>query len=388
MSLRTPQNDPSVDLWTRYAGGNISKSIRQDSAKAGFAHLLPSSPQTPSTIDSRGKSIRRVVSCGTEWPTTEIKKRKTPPKSHARVKDIFAASKKRMFSPELPRSGRVGLLLEKIQESLSTKPVEEIDDASEGPSSSSPIPDGHANEDILPNAPKLELSLVPPAVKVQGPTFINDTAAKRYERPEILVVQNDSSSDYGGDEIDYELFEQVEFAATQAMAGAVKTEKTPSKPERKPPRQETMPPKPPWNAPSIQPNQCLASLRMAAAGGPTPAKKAEEVYGKAVAKEPEDLSDDEFGLDDPDFAEQLGDLVAQFESQEQQDTTVQQPLCIFKQATTVNEQASITQLDDIDEFGEFDDPYDDDVWTDIANGSINQQITDGIGSRSQVCGNR
>jgi hypothetical protein len=381
-SLRTPQNDPSVDLWTRYAGGNASKSIGQTSALSGLAHLLPSSPQTPSTTDSRGRSIRRVVSCGTEWPTTEAKKRKTPPKSHARVKDIFAASKKRMFSPELPRSGRVGLLLEKIQESFSTKPVEEAEDDAQGPSSSSPIPDGYADEETCTNAPESLLPPARPVFKLEENLPAVKKAARQQSPAVGLLLHNASSSDYGGDEIDYDFVEQVEFAATQTISNITKTQKTPSKPEKPPLKHAIKPAIRPCNANTAQ----QASMMAANHSNHAPFVTVNRAFGIAAVKVAEDSSDDEFGLDDVDFAEELGDLAAKYESQYQQARSIQQPARVPDQAVGANKKVvAIPQGDGSDEF---DDPYDDDVWTDIANGSIDRQIIDSVGSTSQVRGAR
>ena len=60
-----------------------------------------------------------------------------------------------------------------------------------------------------------------------------------------------------------------------------------------------------------------------------------------------------------------------------------QAVGIPEYAVTVNEDASTVQQGGLDEF---DDPYDDDVWKDIANGSVDPQIVDSVGSTSQVCG--
>lgn len=381
-SLRTPQNDPSIDLWTRYAGGNVSKSIGHNSALASLAHLLPSSPQTPSTTGSRGKSMRRVVSCGMEWPTTETKKRKTPPKSHARVKDIFAASKRRMFSPELPRSGRVGLLLEKIQESLSTKPVDDVEVDAEGPSSSSPIPLRTVHEQTLPNAPEPLLPRARPVFEREETISTGTTATGLRIPTEESVLHDLSSSDYGGDDIDYDLAEQVEFVATQAIANTTRIQITPWKAEKEPLKYAIKPA-------AITPSNTNAAVKVptmaARYANPAPIKPAKMEPELVAVKTVDFSSDDEFGLDDPDFAEELGDLAAKYESQDQQCITVQQSGRVLDQAVKANEKATIILQGGSDEF---DDPYDDDVWKDIAYGSIDPQTGGNVGSTSQVCGPR
>ena len=385
-SLKTPQNDPSIDLWARYAGGNISTRNQQDSAISGFAHLLPSSPQTPSTTDSKGKSMRRVASCGTEWPTTETKKRKTPPKSHTRVKDIFAASKKRMFSPELPKSGRVSLLLEKIQESLSTKPADEIEDDAEGPSSSSPVPDGNVDKETLKNAPEPELPPAPPATRLERNVTKGASLPSQHQLVGELLLHDASSSDYGGDEIDYDFMEQVEFAATQANATSDKTQNTPSKPNKRPldHARPVVKRRLSEHSAHLAQHQQASMLQTKTSESALP-EQLKSIQGTPKVEVSIDSSDDEFGLSDPDFAEELTDLAAQYEPKDERCTFIQKPELASSQGITAKLKIAAVQPDSLDEF---DDPYDDDVWRDIANGSVDPQINDNVGSTSQVCGLR
>jgi hypothetical protein len=381
-SLRTPQNDPAVDLWNRYASGTGSKSIRQDGGVPGLAHMMPSSPQTPSTTDSREKSLRRVVSCGVQWPTTETKKRRTPPKSYSRVKNMFAASKKQILSHEMPKSGRVSLLLDRIQESLTRKPLDEVEEDAEGPSSSSPMPDGHADLGNLPNSLPLDLPLPPPTIS-QNENIFND-ATEHSQMPEQSPFRNDLSSDYGDDEIDYELFEQAEFAATHAMAGAG-IQKSPSKPERKATKETIAPLKPPWvtgHAQVQRPSKTSITRRPEEPKSP---KQVEEARGAAEVGEKDELSDDEYGLDDPDFATELQDLAVQLESQDKQYASIQPAVAVSKIAPQTTDKLPGVQVHVADEF---DDPLDDEDWQDLAEGNIVLQGASGVGSRSQVCGLR
>lgn len=381
-TLRTPQNDPAVDLWNRYASGNGTKSVRPDGGVPGLAHLIPSSPQTPSTTDSREKSLRRVVSCGVQWPTTETKKRRTPPKSHSRVKNIFAASKKQILSHEMPRSGRVGLLLEKIQESMTKKPCDEVEEDAEWPSSSSPMPDGHADPGILPNAPVLDPLPPPPAITPHK-RIVSDIS----EQPKMLEQSpliDGSSSDYGGDEIDYELFEQIEFAATQAMIGAG-IQKSPSRPESKTPREAIAPPKPPWGNPQSQAHRPLKTTITTRLEEPKMTEEVEEATTTAGLEEKDEIADDEYGLNDADFAHELEDLAAQVESQDQQSAAIQPQVFTSKVALKSAEKLPAVQLDIPDEF---DDPFNDEDWKNLAKESVVLQNSSGVGSRSQVCGPR
>lgn len=146
-TTRTPNNDPTQELWTRYMNANGSKREVGETLPT-FAHLPPSSPMTPST-SSKDSGLRRTVSCGIEWPTSKPKRRKVEASdSLSRTKDIFAASRREILARDVPRTSRVSLLVEKIQETLAKQARTEDE-----PSSSSPLPDRHSQMPVSQPSP-------------------------------------------------------------------------------------------------------------------------------------------------------------------------------------------------------------------------------------------
>ena len=122
---------------------------------------------------------------------------------------------------------------------------------------------GRPDDEILPNdlfCPELAPALA--VVDVEKIIVADEVTAGQHERPGELLPHHDSSSDYGGDEIDYEFFEQVEFASTQAMKNAAKTQMTSSEQETKPPIQAIMPSKPPWGLLATQPGLIARKHRL------------------------------------------------------------------------------------------------------------------------------
>jgi len=204
-SLRTPNNDPTQDLWNRYTTANMAKKGDGEPTLPTLPHLLPSSPQTPGTT-SRDGGLRRTVSCGVEWPTSRPKRQRMDVSDlHSRTKDIFAASKKDILAHEVPRNSRVGLLVEKIQESLTRKVVTD-----EGPSSSSPLPDRHSQVALSPTRPQSR-GVQQPHENSQG---LNVDGVSPWPRP----APQDESSEFGDDGLDIEFFESVELSLTQSHA--------------------------------------------------------------------------------------------------------------------------------------------------------------------------
>ncbi|KAI9761385.1 MAG: hypothetical protein M4579_001035 [Chaenotheca gracillima] len=183
--------DPATELWNRYgthAGGPNDDSI--DNVPM-FANLLAtSSPRTHlnDLISRSGATLRRSISCGTEWPTSNAKRRRIvgPEKKQ---NDVFTSRAHRDVQESgTSRISRVSLLVEKIQESLLKSPQQnEAGDQS----SSSPLPERSsytkvASRQCTPEAPNEERQISPDVAEsaTLGP-------------PETRAVPTDSSSEYG-----------------------------------------------------------------------------------------------------------------------------------------------------------------------------------------------
>ncbi|THX47186.1 hypothetical protein D6D11_06537 [Aureobasidium pullulans] len=129
-AFKTPKADPAAELWTRYATARNPDDTPIEKRIPSFAHLInDSSPRSaPRTPGGSVGGLRRWASCGLEFPSSRVKRR--------RVNGIFRDNNNNNTDPgDLSAAkplSRVGMLVEKVQESLAHKDL---------PSSSSPLPD-------------------------------------------------------------------------------------------------------------------------------------------------------------------------------------------------------------------------------------------------------
>ncbi|CAD0023423.1 unnamed protein product [Aureobasidium pullulans] len=129
-AFKTPKADPAAELWTRYATARNPDDTPIEKRIPSFAHLMnDSSPRSaPRTPGGSVGGLRRWASCGLEFPSSRVKRR--------RVNGIFRDNNNNNTDPgDLSAAkplSRVGMLVEKVQESLAHKDL---------PSSSSPLPD-------------------------------------------------------------------------------------------------------------------------------------------------------------------------------------------------------------------------------------------------------
>ena len=340
-SLRTPNNDPTQELWNRYMSANVSRQANGEIILPSFTHLSPSSPQTPSTT-SKDINFRRTVSCGVEWPTSKPKRRKIDAEDvHNRTKNIFAASRRQILAQDLSKTSRVSLLVEKIQESLNQRP--QVDD---GPSSSSPLPDRHAHIMSQVSPTKSPSKLRPPTEPAQA---LPDVAAARAP----AVPLNDESSEFGDDGLDVDFFESVEHDVSQVSMSNVPRDNVTVLNVDGPSSAGT----------SRNKRQQLSKRR------PSPIQQKQQVQRGSPTKANDEF-DDEFDGDDDTFATELEGLASKVESQDKTGPPLAAPPA-----------ASLDALHELDELEDaFDD--DDDLWQDVANESSEAQPS--VGSKSQV----
>ena len=67
--LKTPQNDPAIDLETRYFARGKHQTPSKPSSSAAPDFMHSSSPSTPLTASAESAKLRRTVSCGIAWPS-------------------------------------------------------------------------------------------------------------------------------------------------------------------------------------------------------------------------------------------------------------------------------------------------------------------------------
>lgn len=202
--LKTPQMDPSTDLWDRY---NLStnKGTPTTPQLPALAHIMyASSPQSskegvPKIEEALRKSIVRSNTCGTDWP----KRRKVAVFEQQQGDDVFMES----FNSGTSKLSRVSVLLDKVQEGYTSREGLQI---SPGASSSSPILLGRVSKTLEASSPLRHFdSRATTFITKQSETLINalHTPEKPIIPPEQFGIPLDSnSSDYG--EFDEDGFEE------------------------------------------------------------------------------------------------------------------------------------------------------------------------------------
>lgn len=354
-SLRTPQHDPAAELWSRYTS-DIKTMTRSENI---FTNFGPSSPQTPSTTNSKDSILRRTMSCGVEWPMPSVKRRRIHQiESYERTKGIFAAAKKEILARELAKPSRVGLLVEKIQESLSKRRVEE----SQEPSSSSPLPDRREVSDCITTVSHQKT-----------PSNGDDTAAdpnRHLSTPSKDITLsheeaiNPPSSDYGDDEIDLEFVETFEWIATQGKLSQGEASRQPNPADRV---QDICPPQKIGEQVAIESDTRQRSLDLP--------------QSKSAALETchsDDFLDVEFADEDEGFTNELQQLVDQMDSQQKPTLTngFEQQAMTQNGSWESSKQQVPTELDDSFE-------EDDELWNAFDETTVIKQ-GETVGSMSHV----
>jgi DNA replication ATP-dependent helicase Dna2 len=342
-SLRTPNHDPTQELWNRYTTANGNKKDTTEQVVARYAHLIPSSPQTPSTT-SRDSSLRRTHSCGVEWPTSKKKRRKLE-EQHSRTKELFAASRKDILRRDLSNNTRVGLLLEKIQESLSKKP-----DAPGSPSSSSPLPDRRSQADVSPT----KLPVGPDG----GGIGLQPSSRSPGKSSTLKSTSRDASfsSEFSDDLLDMETLEQVEhiIAETEVNSNNLTALRSTSQPYAAQSR-------------AFQPHLSAKSGQMDGPGDQTSSGNLGQLQETVAAEDPIMVDSDDFDDDDDDeeLMKEMVDLAAQYDSQ--RSTIKKRQQSPIGAPTEADKQPH--RLETLDEFEDAFDDDDDDMWQEIAKGT-------------------
>ncbi|KEF53322.1 DNA replication ATP-dependent helicase Dna2 [Exophiala aquamarina CBS 119918] len=347
-SLRTPNNDPTQDLWNRYSAANAITTVQAEPTLPQYAHLLPSSPQTPSTT-GKDSGLRRTHSCGVEWPTSKAKKRKfEATDSHGRTKEFFAASRKDILGRDLSNNTRVGLLLDKIQRSLIKKPA-----AEHSPSSSSPLPDRRSQTLHSPTRPQ---SRARPRT-ARAPSAAVDAQRESLER---IDAQPDESfsSEFSDDGLDIEAFESVEFAIAQQSEQQETSQTKAGEGMADPPSASN------HHAPTTNATCASQGIRPGGQHEPGALSGAPPTHVQRCVAPKEDEFDDEFD-DDEELMNGILDLAAKYESQQQPTTNVESVTLDHSSCQKRPEREPLGRLESLDEFeNAFDD--DDELWDNIA----------------------
>ena len=355
-SLRSPINDPTQDLWNRYTTVHGLKKDSKEPVLPAYAHLLPSSPQTPSTTGKDG-GMRRTHSCGVEWPTSKPKRRRLH-EQHSRTKELFAASRKDILARDLSNPTRVGLLLDKIQESMIKKT-----DAPESPSSSSPLPDRRSQGFGSPTRPPYSSR-----GESKGPSSALHSPQK--SSPLKNGTSRDASfssefSDEGFDAEAIECFEEI-MAKTQhdAHASISHVLEDPAKERDVSQHRSTV---------KFAQNDGTAGLSQRHSSA-QPVATTTNLAPVVELDEFDEFNED----DDDDLMNEMLDLAAKYDSQGQ--VMAEEKPAIAQPTSQIN-----TQSKHLETLDEFDDAFDDDdeMWQGIANATPKGRTP--VGSSRAVC---
>jgi DNA replication ATP-dependent helicase Dna2 len=377
-SLKTPHNDPALDLWARYTDASLTKKDANGNALPAFAHLMTSSPQTPGTSNSKDSGLRRSMSCGIEWPTSKAKKRKlTAEITEGRARDIFGASKTDIIAPAKSKASRITMLMEKLQENSKRAPQIEVS----GPSSSSPLPNRigiPSHQEISPVQKRIASPLR--EERAGAEEEIDEPMNDAGEEPKDDVES--ISSEFGDEDLGLDILEAVEQSActqtgpSAAVKSALKHQDT-----MEGRGQQTSLANPSQHLEILAVCEPDAGVAFTASTG-----KGESTGPPALAQldiAEADDDDDEFN-DGSDDNLAMADLAAQFDTQEPIQTSppranVEQ-LAAQRGSALENYPAQAKMANDDDAY----DDDDDDLWNQIGDGSTLLQQGNNLTSASQV----
>jgi hypothetical protein len=382
-SLKTPHNDPALDLWARYTDASLTKKDANGNALPAFAHLMTSSPQTPGTTNGKDGGLKRSISCGIEWPASKTKKRKVNQEStEGRMKDVFETSKTDIMAPGKSKGSRITLLMEKLQENSRKVPQIEVS----GPSSSSPLPDriGISNIAALSPVPKRMAAgqKNDKVITSKGDDHcMQDIPARRHDDAESM------SSEFGDEDIGLDLLEAVEQSEYVQVALPAIEQQTAEN----------------LTIISDDTHQICAGPADHR-GDPTSCKPPNHMPPQESYKDPrrkvegpanvvpsafDDDDDDEFGDGNYDNLV-LAHLAARFDTQQPTSTGPPHPQgegVLPQQDVGSNTHSVPAQAvgdDDDGDVDAFDDDDDDDLWNQIGDGSLDLQQDKGVLTASQV----
>ncbi|KAL4953896.1 hypothetical protein BDW69DRAFT_148540 [Aspergillus filifer] len=194
--LKTPQTDVATELWNDYVAKTAANA--PDLQQPRFANILSSSPHTPGSArtgqDSSG--LRRSISCNAEWPSSKAKRRKigeSPPRGRA----IFSRTRSNIMVPRDLKASGFSSLVKEMERSLKKAPANQPEPSKIAPATM------QSNARRSRSASPLESKFIKPAARMTSPLkCTHDTSHVSTNRKSI----QESSSDYGGDDLDDDFF--------------------------------------------------------------------------------------------------------------------------------------------------------------------------------------
>ncbi|KAJ5169535.1 Dna2/Cas4 domain of unknown function DUF83 [Penicillium coprophilum] len=195
--FKTPQHDMAAELWNNYIDKNMVDGP-DDLPPPRLANLLSSSPQTPgsgrTTRDSSG--LRRAISCTTDFPTSRTKRRRVNRLDVDPSRGMFQRTSSNVESGKA-KSSRINYLMEKIEKSMHMAP------ANADPPGSSPLRQHMDARRCRSSSPTKEHRLQ----EADGEAAESSSVPHEKARPGELPVLQESSSEFGDDDLDQDLME-------------------------------------------------------------------------------------------------------------------------------------------------------------------------------------
>jgi hypothetical protein len=196
--LKTPQNDLAADLWNNYVAKTTTNVT--DLQQPRFANLLSSSPHTPRSARSGPDSsgLRRSNSCNAEWPSSKAKRRKIEGESHPKGRAIFSRTRSNIMVPKDFKASNFSSLVKEMERSLKKVPPKQPD----------PL---KVIAPPVPTTTRQSRSASPLESKPadERPDLI-DVLVGGPRAPPIEKTLQESSSDFGDDDLDDDFLELAE----------------------------------------------------------------------------------------------------------------------------------------------------------------------------------
>ena len=196
--LKIPQGDPAADLWQRYRTNVSGNDTSIKGNDAIFAHLIKEASPRSTTDAGSVSRMRRWVSCGVEWPTSESKSKRRRTDAGSRK----APDQQSAIHSEVEEEGKrskVDVLLELMKETLSKENHRE-------PSSSSPLPAAGSTDATSP------LERLGTAAEELHETPCRAPGGHRVQGPPVPQKAQSSFSEYSDAEIDMEILQVIDCA--------------------------------------------------------------------------------------------------------------------------------------------------------------------------------
>lgn len=213
--FKTPQHDLAAELWNNYMDKNMVEGSEQ-LPPPRLGNLLSSSPQTPASgrtsRDSSG--LRRSISCAAEWPTSRAKRRRVNKQEPGSNRGIFARANSNVLDSGKAKSSRINILLEQIEQSLRPAPSAEM-----APPNSSPLRQRMDTRRCRSSSPTVD--------RKHAGDFVaaDDCLPPHVPGDDMNVDQKaafqDSSSEFGDDDLDQEFLDLAEASADPFIAPAL-----------------------------------------------------------------------------------------------------------------------------------------------------------------------